>query len=89
MSRINAEEANRLWAQINKPENWRDAQNIPIAGSKTLERLRGNSRVTEWVNAMTNYNSFVEKCNKYRSNSVSQGMTNGGANDVAAGNIAD
>ena len=53
MSRINAEEANRLWAQINKPENWRDAQNIPMAGSKTLERLRGNSRVTEWVNAMT------------------------------------
>jgi hypothetical protein len=38
---------------------------------------------------MTNYSAFVEKYNKYRSNTVSQDMTDGGANDVAPRNITD
>ena len=48
MSRINAEEANRLWAQINKPENWRDAQNIPNGRIQNIGTTEGQQSC-DWM----------------------------------------
>ena len=69
LQQLSTDETVRLWGLLSTPQNWRHLQQISMGGNKTMERLRGNARVIEWITANTNMEQFVAKYNQYRNSS--------------------
>ena len=69
LQQLSTEETVRLWELLSTLQNWRHLQQISMGGNKTMERLRGNIRVIEWITANTNMEQFVAKYNQYRNSS--------------------
>ena len=69
LQQLSTEETVRLWGLLSTPQRWRHLQQISMGGNKTMERLRGNIRVIEWITANTNMEQFVAKYNQYRNSS--------------------
>lgn len=65
INKLPQQECQRIWTLLTDASNYQPLRQLQLAGTKTPERLRGNSQVIEWVNNTFTWEEYALGFNEY------------------------
>ena len=65
INKLPQQECQRIWTLLTDASNYQPLRQLQLAGTKTPERLRGNSQVIEWVNNTFTWEEYALRFNEY------------------------